>query len=116
MPRDQYTFGHTADWRREDNGQGTIVQHLVRINGTVTMGELAAELERLDAPDNVYISNGHITWDAEATLEKIQQREGNIRAQIERTRAWEIETLRRLQSKYPEIEAPVGTYVEDPLA
>lgn len=105
MPRDQYTFGHTAEFRREDNGLGTVQKHTVQVRGTVTMGELAAELTRLGAPDAIYVSNAQITWDAEASEQALQEREGFKRAQIERTRAWEIQTLKQLQAKYPEIEA-----------
>lgn len=105
MPRDQYTFGHTTEFRREDNGQGTVMLHKVQARGTVTMGELAQELERLGAPAEVYVASAAITWEAEASLEALQNREAQRRSGIESTRRWEIATLQRLQEKYPEITA-----------
>lgn len=116
MPRDQYTFGHTTQWRQEDNGLGTVMTHAVQLRGTVTMAELIAELGNLDAPDEVYVSNAQIKWDAEASERALLEREGNRRAAIERERYWEIQTLQRLQAKYPEIEASPNAYVEDPLS
>jgi hypothetical protein len=69
MPRDQYTFGHTSEFRREDNGQGTVQKHTVQVRGTVTMAELIAELTNQGAPDEVYVSHATIHWEAEASLD-----------------------------------------------